>query len=150
MQIHNIKTSTPQKTKKRIGRGGKRGKTSGRGGKGQTARTGNSGRPEMRDIIKRLPKLRGHGKNRSRTVNAERVLPTVVNLSALETAFEAGSQVTPVTILGAGLIHKVGGRVPKVKILGTGELTKKLTVSGCTYSTSAKEKIEKVGGTIVG
>lgn len=150
MQIHNVRATTPLKTKKRIGRGGKRGKTSGRGGKGQTARTGNSGRPEMRDVIKRLPKLRGHGKNRARTVNAERVLPAVVNVSALEAAFEAGSQVTPVTILGAGLTEKVGGRIQKVKLLGTGELTKKLIVSGCSFSASAKEKIEKVGGTIVG
>jgi large subunit ribosomal protein L15 len=150
MQIHNVKATTDKKTKKRIGRGGKRGKTSGRGGKGQTARTGNSGRPEMRDIIKRLPKLRGHGKNRSRTVNAERVLPVVVNLNALEATFDAGSQVTPATLVGAGLISKVGGRVPKVKLLGTGELTKKLTVSGCSFSAGAKEKIEKVGGTIVG
>ncbi len=150
MQIHNVRATTPLKTKKRIGRGGKRGKTSGRGGKGQTARTGNSGRPEMRDIIKRIPKLRGHGKNRSRTVNAERVLPTVVNLNALETAFDAGSQVTPATILATGLIQKRGGRVPQVKILGTGEITKKLTISGCSFSASAKEKIEKVGGTIVG
>ncbi len=150
MQINNIKSATPQKDKKRIGRGGKRGKTSGRGGKGQTARTGNSGRPEMRDIIKRLPKLRGHGKNRSRTVNSERVLPTVVNLDALETTFEGGSQITPATILSAGLIHRVGGRVPQVKLLGTGALTKKFTVSGCTFSASAREKIEKVGGTIVG
>jgi len=149
MQIHNIQSATPKKDKKRIGRGGKRGKTSGRGGKGQTARTGNSGRPEMRDIIKRIPKLRGHGKNRARTVNEERVLPTVVNLNALETVFASGDQVTPATILAHGLVSKVGGRIPKVKILGTGEITKKLTVSGCTFSTAAKEKIEKAGGTIV-
>lgn len=149
MQIHSLKATTKNKTAKRIGRGGKRGKTSGRGGKGQTARAGNSGRPEMRDIIKRLPKLRGHGKNRSRTVNAERVLPAVVNVGALETAFDAGSQVTPATLLAAGLTQKSGGKVQQVKLLGTGELTKKLTVSGCTVSASAREKIEKAGGTIV-
>jgi large subunit ribosomal protein L15 len=150
MQIHNLKPTTPSKETKRIGRGGKRGKTSGRGGKGQTARTGNSGRPEMRDIIKRIPKLRGHGKNRSRTVNAERVLPAVVNLNAIESAFEANAQVTPVTLLAHGLIGKNGGRVPQVKILGTGEITKKFTVSGCTFSEGAKAKIEKAGGAIVG
>lgn len=149
MQIHNIKAPAHHKIKKRIGRGGKRGKTSGRGGKGQTARTGNSGRPEMRDIIKRLPKLRGHGKNRARTVNAERVLPSVVNLSQIEMVFGAGEQVTPATLLAHGLIQKVGGRIPKVKVLGTGALTKKLTVSGCTFSLSAQKKIEDAGGTIV-
>ncbi len=149
MQIHNIKATTRNADKKRIGRGGKRGKTSGRGGKGQTARAGNSGRPEMRDVIKRLPKLRGYGKNRSRTVNSERVLPTVVNVGALEAVFNSGDQITPATILAQGLVQKIGGRIPKVKLLGTGELSKKLTVSGCTFSTSAKEKIEKAGGTIV-
>ncbi len=149
MQIHTLKSTAPRKTAKRIGRGGKRGKTSGRGGKGQTARTGTSGRPEMRDVIKRLPKLRGHGKNRSRTVNSERVLPVVINVSALEEAFETGSQVTPAILLARGLTSKAGGRVQQVKILGTGEITKKLTISGCTLSAGAKEKIEKAGGTIV-
>ena len=95
MQIHNLKTSTPRKTAKRIGRGGKRGKTSGRGGKGQTARTGNSGRPEMRDVIKRLPKLRGYGKNRARTVNSERVLPSVVNVRALRRHLLQGVRLHP-------------------------------------------------------
>ena len=104
----------------------------------------------MRDVIKRLPKLRGHGKNRARTVNSERVLPTVVNLKALEATFDAGSQVTPALLVASGLVSKIGGRVPKVKILGTGDIMKKLTISGCTFSASAKEKIEKVGGTIVG
>jgi large subunit ribosomal protein L15 len=149
MQIHTLKATAPRKTAKRIGRGGKRGKTSGRGGKGQTARTGNSGRPEMRDVIKRLPKLRGHGKNRSRTVNSERVLPAVVNIGSLESIFESGSQVTPATLLACGLTEKRGGKVQQVKLLGTGELTKSLTVSGCTVSASAREKIEKAGGTIV-
>lgn len=149
MQIHNLKSPSSNKTAHRIGRGGKRGKTSGKGGKGQTARAGNKRRPEMRDVIKKLPKLRGHGKNRARTVNAERVLATVVNLKALETAFDAGSEVTPANILAKGIISKKGGRVPAVKILGTGEITKKLTIRGCSFSTSAKDKIEKVGGTIV-
>jgi len=81
MQLHQLKRNTPNKKAKRVGRGGKRGKTSGRGMKGQKARAGTSGRPEMRDIIKKIPKLRGHGKNRARTVNAERILPSVVNLS---------------------------------------------------------------------
>lgn len=148
MQIHNLKSSSGRKTAQRIGRGGKRGKTSGKGGKGQTARAGNRRRPEMRDVIKKIPKLRGHGKNRARTVNEERVIPVVVNLKALEIAFDAGSAVTPALILDKGIISKSGGRIPAVKILGTGEITKKLTITGCTYSASAKTKIEAVGGTI--
>ena len=148
MQLHELKPTAPRKTAKRIGRGGKRGKTSGRGGKGQTARTGNSTRPEMRDFIKKLPKLRGHGVNRSRTVNGERVRPVVVNLSKLEAAFAAGDTVSPKTLVAAKVIETIAKRVPKVKILATGELTKKLMVEGCELSETAKAKIEKAGGTV--
>lgn len=148
MQLHQIKPTAPKKTARRIGRGGKRGKMSGRGHKGQTARAGNSTRPEMREQIKKIPKLRGHGVNRSEAVNAERVLPVVVNLSALETSFEAGSTVSPKTLIAAGVISLKRGRAPKVKILGTGDISKKITVVDCTVSASAKAKIEKVGGEI--
>jgi large subunit ribosomal protein L15 len=102
----------------------------------------------MRDVIKKLPKLRGHGKNRARTVNAEKVVATVVNLKALEIAFDAGNEVNPAAIFAKGIISKSGGRIPAVKILGTGEITKKLTIRDCSFSASAKAKIEAVGGTI--
>ncbi len=148
MQLHQLQPKTVRQSAKRIGRGGKRGKTSGKGGKGQTARAGNRPRPEMRDIIKRLPKLRGHGKNRARTVNAERVLPVVVNVRVLNAAFENGNEVTPAILFAKGIIEMQGGRVPAVKILGTGELTKKLSVRNCVLSASAKEKIEKAGGSV--
>lgn len=149
MQLHQIQRNTERKIAKRIGRGGKRGKTSGKGGKGQTARAGGRPRPEMRDTIKRLPKLRGHGKNRARTVNNERVLPNVLNLSKIEAAFSAGDTVSPQTLLAHKLITLEKGKVPAVKILGTGEITKKLTISGCLFSSSVKEKIEKAGGTVL-
>lgn len=147
MQLHELKPTVAKKTAKRIGRGGKRGKTSGRGGKGQTARTGNSTRPEMRDFIKKLPKLRGFGKNRARTVNSERVLPIVVNVSALE-VLEAGMTVTPKSLVTAGVINSVKKKAPKVKILGNGNLTKKLVVEDCQVSQSAKAKIEAAGGSV--
>lgn len=60
MQIHNLKRVHKNKKDRLVGRGGKHAKTSGRGGKGQTARAGNKRRPELRDIIKKLPKLRGY------------------------------------------------------------------------------------------
>ena len=60
MQIHNLKRTHKNKRDRLVGRGGRRGKTAGRGGKGQTARDGNKRRPELRDIIKRLPKNRGY------------------------------------------------------------------------------------------
>ena len=148
MQLHELKPTTPRKTSKRIGLGGKRGKTSGRGGKGQTARTGNSMRPEMRDQIKKLPKLRGHGKNRARTVNSEREEIVVVNLARLETVFKAGDTVSPKTLVANGVINTASKRAPKVKILATGEITKKLTIENCQVSMTAKDKIEKAGGIV--
>ena len=148
MQLHELQPSAPRKTAKRIGRGGKRGKTSGKGHKGQKARAGNSMRPEMRDIIKKLPKLRGHGKNRARTVNAEKQQPVVVNVSALEASFEAGATVTPKTLVVAGVVSASAKRAPMVKILGNGELKKKLTIENCQVSQSAKTKIEAAGGSV--
>lgn len=63
MQFHDLKSKTGKKKSRQVGRGGKRGKTSGRGTKGQNARAGHKKRPEMRDVIKRIPKLRGRGKS---------------------------------------------------------------------------------------
>ncbi len=148
MQLHELQPANPRKVAKRIGRGGKRGKMSGRGHKGQTARAGNSTRPEMRDFIKKLPKLRGHGVNRARTVNAEKVRPIVVNVSALEAAFEVGATVTPKTLVTAKVITTVSRRAPAVKILGNGELKKKLVIEDCQVSQSAKTKIEAAGGSV--
>ncbi len=148
MQLHELKPVTQKKVAKRIGRGGKRGKMSGRGHKGQTARTGNSTRSEMLEFIKKIPKLRGHGKNRARTVNEERDIAVPVNVSKLETTFEAGATVTPKTLVAAGVITTVRKKAPTVKILGTGEITKKINVEGCQISQSAKEKVEKAGGSV--
>ncbi|MEZ4104045.1 MAG: uL15 family ribosomal protein [Candidatus Paceibacterota bacterium] len=148
MQLHELKPTSVRKTAKRIGRGGKRGKTSGRGMKGQTARAGNSTRPEIREQIKKLPKLRGHGVNRSRTVNSERELVVVVNLSRLEAVFSVGDTVSPKTLVDHGIISKSAKKLPKVKILATGEITKKVNVENCQVSKTAKEKIEKAGGKV--
>ena len=148
MQLHELQPKAPRKTAKRIGRGGKRGKTSGKGHKGQKARAGNSTRPEMRDIIKKLPKLRGHGKNRARTVNAEKQLPCVINVSTLEASFEAGATVSPKTLAATGVVATNAKRAPLVKILGNGELKKKLMIEDCQMSQSARAKIEAAGGSI--
>lgn len=148
MQLNQLTRSSHRKTAQRIGRGGKRGKMSTRGHKGQTARAGNSTRPEMREQIKKLPKLRGHGVNRAEAVNAERVRPSVVNLSAIEAAFEAGATVSPKTLVAAGVISAARKRAPMVKILGTGDISKKLSFVEVTVSATAKAKIEKAGGEI--
>lgn len=146
MQLNSLKARTKNKKNAPVGRGGKRGKTSGRGGKGQTARAGHKIRPEVRDLIKKLPKRRGHGKNRSRTVRTNRIATAAINLTALEAVFKAGETVSPATLLAKGLVRRAKGRAPYVKILGTGTLSKALIVKGCMLSTTAREAITAVGG----
>ena len=148
MQLHELQSKNARKSAKRIGRGGKRGKTSGRGHKGQKSRAGNSSVPQMREIIKKIPKLRGHGVNRARTVTSERALPVIVNVSQLEAAFKNGDTVSPKTLVAEGVISTRRKKAPMVKILGSGDLTHKLTIVGCEVSKSAREKIEKAGGSI--
>ena len=148
MQLHQLTPKTRFKDEKRIGRGGKRGKTSGKGGKGQTARAGGRPRPELRDMIKRLPKRRGFGKNRSRTVNNEKLLPYVINIGQLSSMFNEGDSVSSKTIVASGFARVKDGTAPVFKILGVGEISKKLNLKGCLVSASARAKIEAAGGTI--
>ncbi|MEK7601967.1 MAG: uL15 family ribosomal protein [Patescibacteria group bacterium] len=148
MQLNTLAAKTPRITTTRVGRGGKRGKTSGRGTKGQNARAGHRKRPEMRDLIKKLPKLRGHGKNRSRTVRIDRTNYVPVNLATLEATFSAGDAITPAILFKKGIVSKRAGRVLPVKLLGTGTLTKALSISGVTASTAARAAVEKAGGSL--
>ncbi len=138
MQLHNLKKNKTNKTSIKVGRGGKRGKTSGKGHKGQKARAGNSGRPEIRDIIKKLPKLRGY------KFNSIKASAVPVNLSEIDKAFKDGEKVNPRTLIAKGVVNRQSGKIPTIKILGTGEITKKVTVSGCKISKSAVEKISKI------
>ena len=128
-----------------VGRGGHRGKTSGRGGKGQTARAGNKRRPELRDFIKRIPKLRGRGVNQNKSFAGRNF---VINIEQIEKAFEKGADVNPASLLKARLVSLESGRLPKIKILGTGDITKAVSISGCLISASVKEKVEKAGGKV--
>lgn len=145
MKTELLKRFHKNKKKVSVGRGGKRGKTSGRGTKGQKARSGHKIRPEMRDIIKRLPKLRGHGKNSNQSVQ---IKPVAVQIAQLETAYSNGDTVTRADIFNKKLVRVTYSKTPQVKILGGGELTKKLTIVGCLVSAEAKIKIEKAGGSI--
>ncbi len=145
MQLHQIKSKTPRMKARYVGRGGKRGKTAGRGTKGQKARAGAKFRPEIRDTIKRLPKLRGRGKNSNKSFNTQ---TEITNLTNIEKNFKAGETVSPKTLLAVGLVRRVNGEFPHVKILASGELTKKLVFEGIEVSGSAKTKIEKSGSTI--
>lgn len=142
MQLHNLQRKTANKTEKRVGRGGLRGKTSGRGTKGQKARAGHSIRPDIREKLKKLPKLRGYN---FASIQGK---PAVINVSALEVAFAAGESVSPKILLERGIIRGRKGATVVVKILGDGDISKKITVSGCKVSASARTKIEKAGGSV--
>lgn len=126
---------------KRVGRGlGSTGTYSGRGQKGQRARSG--GRKGlklmgMKKLIQSTPKLRGFKSFYPKF--------TVVNLSDLENKFKDNDKVNPRTLLEKGLVGKIN---TEVKILGSGDLTKKLILEDCGISASAREKIEKAGGKV--
>ena len=128
--------------RKRVGRGpgSGTGKTSGKGHKGQNARSGGGVRPGFEGgqlpLFRRLSK-RGFNNYEFRTVYA------TVNVGDLE-RFEEGTTVTKELLIETGLITK---ELDGVKILGNGELTKKLTVKANKFSSTAKTKIENVGGT---
>ena len=147
MQLNSLSSHSAYRKPAPVGRGGKRGKTSGRGGKGQTARAGHKIRPEMRDIIKKLPKRRGYGTNRSSTVRRTRVVYAAVNLGDLETHYAAGETVSPASLLAKGLIRRENGRAQAVKILGRGTLTKALVIRGCALSAPARAVLTTLGVT---
>ena len=142
MQIHQLKRENLNKKKRQVGRGGTRGKTSGRGMKGQKARAGRKLRPEMRDIIKKLPKKRGY---RFASIQEK---PFVINLAILDKAYVQNEEISPATLISKGLMKLKKGKVPKVKILGSGSITKKVVITKCQFSKVVEEKIKKVGGGI--
>jgi large subunit ribosomal protein L15 len=142
MQIHELSSTHLNRPRKRVGRGGKRGTYSGHGGKGQTARSGRKFRPIVREVLKRYPKLRGY-KN-----HAVGVKPQTVDVAKIQARFEAGQTVNPASLVKKDLVPRESGKLPVVKILGTGEVTRALIIEKCLVSKSAKEKIEKAGGTV--
>lgn len=139
MQLHTLRTKYKRKDKKRIGHGGKRGTTSGKGTKGQKSRTGHRIRPAQRDLIQRLPKLRGV-KNPPLQKKA-----IAVNLTELERKMP-GTVVDLKALVDAGLLRTMRDRV---KILGDGAVARAFEIKGVPVSASAKTKIEKAGGKIV-
>ncbi len=119
-----------------MGRGGKRGTMSGGGQKGQKSRSGHRIRPAIRDLIQRLPKLRGY-RNKAKSDPV-----AVVTLSTLNRL--SGTVVSRQTLIDAGVAEK--GQA--IKILATGRLTRAITIEGLKISAGAKQKIEKAGGSI--
>ena len=142
MRLHDLKPRPGAKhRRKRLGQGESsgHGKTSGRGGKGQTARSGSSIRIGFEGgqmpLIRRLPK---RGFNNAR--HAVRYIP--VNVETLN-RFDEGTRVDEAALRSVGLAR---GRASGIKILGQGELKKKLTVSAHAFSATARVRIESVGG----
>ncbi|WP_297566878.1 50S ribosomal protein L15 [uncultured Faecalibaculum sp.] len=140
MKLHEMKSLAPRTARKRVGRGpgSGLGKTSGRGQKGQNARSGGGVRPGFEGgqtpLARRLPK-RGF-------TNINRKEYAVVNVEDLN-RFKDGTTVTPALLKETGLVRK---ELNGVKILGNGELTKKLNVTAAKFSKSAVEAIEKACG----
>ncbi len=145
--LHTLKRLHPNKTSKRVGRGQSsgKGKTSGRGTKGQKARGNTKMRPQLRDIIKKIPKRRGYGKNRARGTYVKPELG-IINVGDLA-VFSSGAAVNREAIVNAGLVSP---RLAKngIKILGAGTLSVAVSVSNCQVSASAREKITAAGGSV--
>ena len=151
LNLSSLKPAQSQKTRKRVGRGlgSGKGRYSGRGIKGQKSRSGSH---KMRvgfeggqmPIYMRLGKLRGATSKDALPIGPFRTSTVPVNVGSLD-RFDDGAEVTPESLVERGLIKNTK---TDVKILGDGEISKKLTVRVHRISASAREKIEAAGGTV--
>jgi large subunit ribosomal protein L15 len=153
LNLSNLTPAQPRKARKRIGRGlgSGKGRYSGRGIKGQKSRAGSHKMPAgfeggQMPIDMRTGKLRGNTSADAMPIGPFRTYTQPVNVRSLEERFDAGTEVTPESLKAAGLIAKLS---VDVKVLGEGELTKKLSVTAHSFSKSAVEKIEAAGGTVI-
>jgi large subunit ribosomal protein L15 len=151
LNLSNLKPASPRKARKRVGRGmgSGKGRYAGRGIKGQKARSGSH---KMRagfeggqmPIYMRLGKQRGPYSKDAMPIEPHRTFMAAVNVRDLE-RFDAGAEVTPEVLSKAGLIRTAK---VEVKILGQGDLSKKLSVTAHAFSATAREKIETAGGSV--
>src|SRR6266516_1709630 len=151
LNLSNLKPSQPRKGRKRVGRGlgSGKGRYSGRGIKGQKSRSGSH---KMRagfeggqnPLYMRLGKQRG-GSADAMAVGPHRTSTAPVNVATLEERFDAGADVTPETLVEKGVLKNTK---TDVKILGNGDLKKKLSIIAHAVSASAREKIEAAGGSV--
>ena len=151
LSLSNLKPAQARKDRKRVGRGlgSGKGRYSGRGIKGQKSRAGSHAMRAgfeggQMPLAMRIPKLRGNTSKDAMPVGPFRTYTQPVNLRDLD-RFDAGEEVTPESLKAKGLIRSVR---KDVKLLGVGELTKKLTISVHAASASAREKVEAAGGTL--
>jgi large subunit ribosomal protein L15 len=152
LNLSNLKPAQERQDRKRVGRGpgSGKGRYSGRGIKGQKSRSGSHAMRAgfeggQMPIYMRLGKLRGNTSKDAMPIGPFRTYTQPVNLRDLEARFDAGAEVTPEALVAARLLKHTK---VDVKVLGDGELTKKLTVSVHAVSASAREKIEAAGGTV--
>lgn len=150
MQLHQLKSIHKNKKSKRIGRGGKTGTYSGRGMKGQKSRAGSKSKPRLGfaggDTLpyKKIPKRRGF-----KFKPLQKKPEVVINIGRLDKFFKDNDKVNPEILFKKGLIKKVRGILPKVKLLGGDQskaekLTKKLLVEGCQMSKSVEAVVKNV------
>ena len=151
LNLSNLKPASPRKDRKRVGRGpgSGKGRYSGRGIKGQKARSGSHKmRPGFEGgqtpIYMRVGKQRGPYSKDAMPIGPHRTHMAAVNVRDLD-RFDAGAEVTPEVLAEAGLIRNAR---TEVKILGQGELSKKLSVTAHAFSAAAREKIEGAGGSV--
>jgi large subunit ribosomal protein L15 len=152
LNLSNLQPAQARKDRKRVGRGlgSGKGRYSGRGIKGQKSRAGSHKMPAgfeggQMPIDMRLGKLRGNTSADAMPIGPFRTSTQPVNLRDLETRFEAGEEVTPESLKAKGLIRSVR---KDVKLLGVGDLTKKLSITVHGASATAKEKVEAAGGSL--
>ena len=152
LNLHSLHPAQPRKDRKRIGRGlgSGKGRYAGRGIKGQKSRSGSHKMAAgfeggQMPIDMRLPKLRGNTSADAMPIGPFRTYTQPVNLRDLEARFEAGEEVTPESLKAKGLIRSIR---KDVKLLGVGDLTKKLSITVHGASATAKEKVEAAGGTL--
>ena len=153
LNLSNLKPAQARKARKRVGRGlgSGKGRYSGRGIKGQKSRAGSHAMPAgfeggQMPIDMRVGKLRGNTSADAMPIGPFRTYSQPVNVADLEQRFESGAEVTPEALQAAGLIRKLS---VDVKVLGEGDLTKRLAVTAHAFSKTAVEKIEGAGGSVM-
>ncbi len=152
LNLSNLQPAQPREDRKRVGRGlgSGKGRYSGRGIKGQKSRAGSHAMRAgfeggQMPLYMRVAKLRGNTSQDAMPVGPFRTYTQPVNLRDLEARFEAGDEVTPESLKAKGLIRTLR---KDVKLLGVGELSKKLTITVHAASATAREKVEASGGSL--
>jgi len=151
LNLSNLSPAQPREDRKRVGRGlgSGKGRYAGRGIKGQKSRSGHHKMPAgfeggQTKLFMRLPKMRGNTSADAMPIGPFRTYTQPINVRDLD-RFDAGAEVTPETLVEKGLLKNTK---IDVKLLGNGELTKKLTIRVHAISASAREKVEAAGGTV--